>query len=61
MSTRKDEREYDVRLIRHRISAGTLSREDYAKWIDALPDDAAECEDTDTRFVSSATEAADQA
>ncbi len=51
MAARNDEQLFDARLIQQRIRRGTITPELYQKYLDALPDDAANAEETSTRFV----------
>jgi hypothetical protein len=48
-----NETRYDVRLIEQRIRRGTVSADEYAKHLAALPDEAAEAEPSKVHFVPS--------
>ncbi len=47
----EDEKMFDVRLVRHQIRRGVVSKEEVEKHLAALPDDAENGEETETRFV----------
>jgi hypothetical protein len=48
----RDDMQFDVRSLRHRLRRTELTTKDVQKHLDALPDDAAEADQTKTEFVS---------
>lgn len=43
---------YDVRALKYRIRRNEISKEELQKHLEALPDDAAEAETTNTGFAA---------
>jgi hypothetical protein len=50
--TRDDDMKFDVRALNHRLRRGEISGEDVEKYLQNLPDDAVETEETKTEFVA---------
>ena len=48
----RDDMKFDVRSLKHRMRRSEISPKELQKHLDALPDDAAECETTRTAFVA---------
>ena len=48
----RDDMKFDVRSLKHRMRRSEISPKELQKHLDALPDDAAECETTRTEFVA---------
>jgi hypothetical protein len=51
--TKRDDMKFDVRALNHRLRRGEVSGEEIARYLDALPDEAAEVAETKTEFVAS--------
>lgn len=51
MALPNEERRFDVRLIEARIRRGAVKAEEYAQFLAALPDDAAEAEESKVAFA----------
>ncbi|MFK7929076.1 MAG: hypothetical protein AB8H79_12860 [Myxococcota bacterium] len=47
------QKEYDVRVVDFHLRRRSVSREDFNKYLEALPDDAEEGQETVTRFEPS--------
>jgi hypothetical protein len=45
-----DENKFDVRVLEQRLRRGVITKEEYAKYLASLPDDAANATETVTRF-----------
>ena len=50
----KDEKQFDIRLIENRIRGGTVTPDEYKKYLSSLPDDAAEGEESRSTFAAPA-------
>jgi len=50
MAANQDDRIFDVRVLKHRMRRGVITREAYAKHLAQLEDEAEEGEPTVTRF-----------
>ncbi len=42
--------QYDVRVLRHHLSTGDITRQSYKAFLDGLPDDTEHGEETETKF-----------
>ena len=47
----RDDMKFDVRALNHRLRRGEVSQEEVKKYLDSLPDEATEHEQTRTEFV----------
>jgi len=45
-----DEKKFDVRVLEQRLRRGVITKEEHAKYLASLPDDAANAVETTTRF-----------
>ncbi len=52
--------DYDVRVVQRYLREGRIRRADYEAWLASLPDDAALCTETETRFTASEPEGGDR-
>lgn len=52
MAEQFDDRRFDVRMIEARIRRGTVTPDEYKKFLDALPDEAAEGEPSKVQFLA---------
>lgn len=48
----QDSLAFDTRVVKHHLRRGALTDEQLQQWLDSLPDDAAEGEQTETMFVN---------
>jgi len=53
MSNNAEERRFDVRLIESRVRRGTVTAEEYKKFLDSLPDDSDNAEHCKAQFSPS--------
>lgn len=42
---------FDTRVVEYHLRKGTVSHDDYSTFLGDLPDEAEECEETETHFV----------
>jgi len=50
MSKQLDLKLFDVRVIEHHLRRGTITQEQYQAFLDDLPDEVDEGDETETRF-----------
>lgn len=55
-----EDKDFDVRLVKHHIRRNVLDPKDLEKHLAALPDDAEHGEETTTRFESNRSEEAEE-
>lgn len=48
----RDDMKFDVRALNHRLRRGEIDPADVQKYLEGLPDEAAETEPTKTQFVA---------
>ena len=52
MPTKREIRDWDVRVVKALARRGELDRDAYGTWLSNLPDEAEELEETETRFAT---------